>query len=84
MDAVVTAIRCVCTYILYSVTSRCKLKIGDISSIIARCDEELTKLRKPARNVDIPAGLENNGNWCFINVVLQCLFSLWPFRCLLY
>lgn len=65
-------------------TVRCKLKISDISSIIARCDEELTKLRKPARNADIPAGLENSGNWCFINVILQCLFSLWPFRSLLY
>ena len=40
-------------------------------------------LRAPNRNPILPSGLKNDNQCCYVNVVLQCLFALFPFKSLL-
>lgn len=64
--------------------SRHEYNLDYLASILTGLEKELEMLRAPIRDPILPAGLENTDQYCFVNVVLQCLFVLYPFKSLLF
>ena len=60
----------------------CRCHIGESSTL--NLIEELDRVKDAVthliRDKNVPMGLVNAHNTCYVNVLLQCLFRLQPFR----
>ena len=60
----------------------CRYNIGESSTqfLVEELDRVKDAVTHMIRDSDIPMGLLNAHNTCYVNVLLQCLFRLQPFR----
>lgn len=70
-------------YAYLNIYCRNQYNLDYLASILSGLEKELEMLKAPIRNPILPAGLENRDQCCFVNVVIQCLFALYPFKSLL-
>lgn len=74
---------CLYFMLFYNNNYRNQYNLDYLASVLSGLEKELEMLKAPIRNPILPAGLENGDQRCFVNVVLQCLFALYPFKSLL-